>query len=106
MKQTAWRTDLLQPRCTALLVIPSQSILYAPHSGSCRAHSPVASASRPAADPLQVDELFVTMVSVHGQGGRFKNDTDKAASAISLTTKVYRDYMDTIAKAHPEVHKA
>jgi hypothetical protein len=62
--------------------------------------------SRPAADPLQVDELFVTMVSVHGQGGWFKNDTDKAASAISLTTKVYRDYMDTIAKAHPEVHKA
>jgi hypothetical protein len=106
VKHTAWRTDLLQPRCTALQVISSQSILSAPHGGSCRAHSSVASTSRPAADPLQVDELFVTMVSVHSQGGWFKNDTEKAASAISLTTKVYRDYMDTIAKAHPEVHKA
>ena len=44
------------------------------------------------------------MVSVHSLGGSFGAETEKAANAISLTTKVYRDYINSIAKAHPKVN--
>jgi hypothetical protein len=52
----------------------------------------------------QEDEVFVTMVSLHGLAGYFY-DVNKACDALGLTTKVYRDYIDSIAKAHPEVQK-
>jgi hypothetical protein len=47
---------------------------------------------------------MVTMVSMHGMAGRFYV-LERAIEAFSLTTKVYRDYIDTISKAHPDVRR-
>lgn len=44
----------------------------------------------------------MTMVSMHAKA-QHSGDWAKAGDTVSLVVKVYRDYMDSIAQAHPEV---